>query len=160
CGFVEASVGNKRGFPLVAFLDANVIIAPADIELGENLGVLDPSDYFGNQREWGTVLDADLVDPSVVLHRPECSLLILDEEKRSGNWRLGRSDTARFEMLIEEVVQGLLFSWSEGVHLSLPVRDVGLWIEIDRMVPLPPLGQFVKGGGLKHVGKVLKFGRE
>ena len=39
-GFVEAKGGDEHGFPLVFFSDVDVVVSPADIELGEQHGVL------------------------------------------------------------------------------------------------------------------------
>ena len=39
CGFIEAKGGDKCCFPLVFFSNANVIITPSYIELGENGGI-------------------------------------------------------------------------------------------------------------------------
>ena len=39
-GFVEAKRGDEHSFPLVFFLDVDVVVSPADIKLGEQHGVL------------------------------------------------------------------------------------------------------------------------
>ena len=41
CWFVEASVGNEGGLPLVAFLDADVVVSPSYVKLGKDFGVLE-----------------------------------------------------------------------------------------------------------------------
>ena len=40
-GFVESSVGNEGGFPLVSFLDSDVVIPQVYIKLGEDLGIFE-----------------------------------------------------------------------------------------------------------------------
>ena len=39
CGFIEAKGGDKRCLPLVFFSNADVIITPSHIELGEKGGI-------------------------------------------------------------------------------------------------------------------------
>ena len=39
CGFIESSVGDEGGFPLVAFLDSHIVVSPAYIELGKDFGI-------------------------------------------------------------------------------------------------------------------------
>ena len=40
CWFKEALVHDEGGFPLVAVLDANIVIPPANVKLSEQFGVL------------------------------------------------------------------------------------------------------------------------
>ena len=40
-GFIESSVGNESGFPLVTILDADVVIPPPYVQLGEDLGIFE-----------------------------------------------------------------------------------------------------------------------
>ena len=39
CGFIETEGSNECGLPLIFFINANVVISPSDIELGEVGGV-------------------------------------------------------------------------------------------------------------------------
>ena len=39
-GFEESFVGDEGRFPLVAILDADIVVPPMDVELGEMVGVL------------------------------------------------------------------------------------------------------------------------
>ena len=39
CGFIETKGSNECGLPLIFFMNANVVISPSDIELGEEGGV-------------------------------------------------------------------------------------------------------------------------
>ena len=38
-GFIESSVSDEGSFPLVAFLNSDIVISPSYIKLGEDLGV-------------------------------------------------------------------------------------------------------------------------
>ena len=38
-GFIETEGSNECGFPLIFFVNANIVISPSDIEFGEESGV-------------------------------------------------------------------------------------------------------------------------
>ena len=48
-GFEEAKFAFKGGFPFIAFSDTDVVVTPADVELGKVAGTLEFVDEFGNQ---------------------------------------------------------------------------------------------------------------
>ena len=50
-GFEESHGGDESCFPLVLFPDANVVISPMNVELGEQGGFFHVIDEFGNQGE-------------------------------------------------------------------------------------------------------------
>ena len=50
--FEEAFVCDEGGFPLVAVFDADIVISPMDVELGEQFGVLEFVDEVGDEWEW------------------------------------------------------------------------------------------------------------
>lgn len=79
--FVEAAVGDERGFPLVSVLDSDIREAPADVDFGKVLGSLESVEEFGNEREGITVLDRHVVELSVVLHRAKSTVSLLDEKE-------------------------------------------------------------------------------
>ena len=47
-GFVESSVGDEGGFPLVAFFDSDIVISPSFVKLGKDLGILKFVDEVGD----------------------------------------------------------------------------------------------------------------
>ena len=91
-GFIESSVGDEGSFPLVTFLDSDIVISPSYIKLGEDLGVFKFVDEVGNQGEGVCISDSVTIEISVVLARSETSILFLDEEKRGSLGGLGRMD--------------------------------------------------------------------
>ena len=50
-GFKESHGGNESSFPLIFLLDANVIISPMNVELGEQGGFLHIINEFQNEGE-------------------------------------------------------------------------------------------------------------
>ena len=40
-GFIESSMGDKGGLPLVAVLDSDIVIPSSDIKLGKDLGIFE-----------------------------------------------------------------------------------------------------------------------
>jgi hypothetical protein len=59
--FETTSVGDECGFPLVTFPNPDIVVSPVYIKLGEDLGVLDLVDEFGDQRERVVILDSHAI---------------------------------------------------------------------------------------------------
>jgi hypothetical protein len=70
------------GLPLIAFMDADIVVPPADVELGEVSRVLEPMDEVVDEGERIAILPGDHVQSSVVLDKAELSIFLLDEEDR------------------------------------------------------------------------------
>ena len=49
-GFIKSSVGDEGGFPLVAFLDSDIVISPSHIKLGEDFGIFEFVDEVRDER--------------------------------------------------------------------------------------------------------------
>jgi len=47
-GFEEAFMGDEGGFPLVSIFDADIVVAPSNIELGEDFGI---SEFINEVRD-------------------------------------------------------------------------------------------------------------
>ena len=65
----ESSVGCERSLPLVTSLDADVVVAPSDVQHGVDLRILQVIHELRNQWQWVPVLDRDLIQTTVVLDR-------------------------------------------------------------------------------------------
>ena len=48
--FIESLVGNEGCFPLVAFLDMNIVVPPLYVKLGENLCILEFINQIRDER--------------------------------------------------------------------------------------------------------------
>jgi hypothetical protein len=57
----QASIGSKRSLPFVPCFDADVIISPADVELGEKSGMPEVIDDVRGQQEGISILDGEVV---------------------------------------------------------------------------------------------------
>ena len=79
-----AMVDGKHGFPLVALFDADIIVSPSDIELGENLGFLEFIDEVRDERERVSISDSVFVEVPVVLARVEFSIFLFDKKEGRG----------------------------------------------------------------------------
>ena len=86
--FKEAERGDERRFPLVFLPDANVVIAPSNIKLGEQCRVLHIVDQLRDEGERISVANGVGVEISIVLTRSQGSVLLGYEEKRRGLWGL------------------------------------------------------------------------
>ena len=102
-------MGDEGGFPLVAFLDSNIVISPAYIKLGKDFGVFKFVNEVGNQGEGVCVSDSVAIEILVVLARSEASILFFDKEERRGLGGFGRTNFPRAKVFINELVRGLLF---------------------------------------------------
>ena len=91
-GFIESSVSDEGGFPLVAFLYSDVVISPSYIKLGEDLGVFQFVNEVRNQREGVCILHSVAVEVLVILARSEATVLFLDKEERGCLGGFGRMD--------------------------------------------------------------------
>ena len=102
-------MGDEGGFPLVAFLDSDIVISPSYIKLGEDLGVFKFVDEVGNQGEGVCISDSMTIEISVVLARSETSILFLNKEERGSLGGLGWTDFPRVKVFIDELICGLSF---------------------------------------------------
>ena len=58
---IVAISGAESCFFDVLFMDSDLMIARAEIDLGKNLGIVQLVDKVFNEQDWETVLDCDLV---------------------------------------------------------------------------------------------------
>ena len=86
-GFKEAERSDECRFPLVFLPDANVVIAPSNIELGEQCGVLHIIDQLRDEGKGIPIVDGVGVEISIVLARSQGSVLLGHKEKQRGLWR-------------------------------------------------------------------------
>ena len=85
-GFKEAERCDECCFSLVFLLDANVVIAPSNIKLGEQGRVLHIIDQLWDEGERISVANSVGVEISIVLARSQGSILFGHKEKRRGLW--------------------------------------------------------------------------
>ena len=67
--FKKSQGGDKGGFPLVFFTNADVVISPPDVEFCEEGGILHVVDEFRDERQRVCILDGVGIKISVVLER-------------------------------------------------------------------------------------------
>ena len=107
--FIESSVGDEGGFPLVTFLYLDIVIPPPYVKLGEDLGVFKFVDEIGNQGKGICISDSVAVKVSVVLARSEAAILFLDEEERGSLGGFGRTDFPRAKVFVNELIRSFSF---------------------------------------------------
>ena len=86
-GFKEAERGDEHRFPLVFLLDADVVIAPSNIKLGEQCRVLHIINQLRDEEKRILIADSVGVEILIVLARSQDSILLGHEEKWRGLWR-------------------------------------------------------------------------
>ena len=87
-GFKEAERSDEHCFPLVFLLDANVVVTPSNIKLGEQSRVHHIINQLRDEGERIPVANSVEVEISIVLAWSQGSVLFGYEEKRRGLWGL------------------------------------------------------------------------
>jgi hypothetical protein len=72
----------EGGRPLIALSDADIIVSPSYVKLGEVLRALESMDEIVDEGEGVSIFSCDGVECSIVLDEAELTILLLDEE----NW--------------------------------------------------------------------------
>ena len=80
-GLVQTSIGPEGSLPLVAFLDANVVVPPSYVQLGEVLRIVQLVHQLLDEGQRVPVLDGVLIEPSVVLDRSKGAIPLEDEKE-------------------------------------------------------------------------------
>ena len=74
-------MSDEGGFPLVSVLDADIVIAPSNIELGKQSGSPQFVDEVGDQGEGVGVSDGVFVQVAVVLAGTKLPVFLVDKEE-------------------------------------------------------------------------------
>ena len=85
-GFKEAKGSDECHFPLVFLLNANVIIAPLNIKLGEQCGVLHIIDQLRDEGERIPVSNGVGIEILIILAWSQGSVFFGHKEKQRGLW--------------------------------------------------------------------------
>jgi hypothetical protein len=83
-GFKEPLMGDEGSFPLVSILDADIVVSPSYVELGEDLGVSKFIDEVGDKGKGVGITNGMFIEVAVVLARVESAILLFDEEEGCG----------------------------------------------------------------------------
>jgi len=92
-GLEEPITRFEGGLPFVSFLDANVVISPANVEFGEPFLARDTMDKLGDQWEGIAVRHSPFVQVSIVLDWPKFPILLFDEEESAGIGGFGMTNS-------------------------------------------------------------------
>ena len=69
---------------LISFLNAHIVVAPADVQLGEIVCIVEIVDKFGDEGEGVAVLDSEGIEHPIILYQMEGAILLFDDEDRGG----------------------------------------------------------------------------
>jgi hypothetical protein len=78
--FEKSTVCPESSFPFITFLDADVVVAPLDVQFREVPHAAKLVNEIVNKRKGVSVLDSDLIQSAVVLNESEAAILFLDEK--------------------------------------------------------------------------------
>ena len=73
-------VTDEGGFPLISFLDPNVVVPPPKVYLGEVLEPLELVDKLGDEGKEVVVSNCVVVQVVIVLHHPFMTILLQHKE--------------------------------------------------------------------------------
>src|SRR3979490_2313996 len=107
--FKKSAVCPESSFPLITFLDADVVVAPPDVQFCEVLRAAKSVNEIINKRKGESVLDSDLIQSAVVLDKSEAAILLLDEEDWGSDRRFRWAYASGFECIVKEGVEFRLF---------------------------------------------------
>ena len=130
--FEEALVRDEGGLPLVAIFDANIVVSPANIKLGEQFGVFELVDEVGDEGEWVGVLGGMFVQVAVILTRAEAAIFLLDKEEQGCLGGIRGADFSAIEVFLEEILSGFpggnpqWLSWRKSSVAFCSSGDKGL----------------------------------
>ena len=123
------------------------MVAAAQVDLAEVLGALQPIEQLVHTRQRVLVLDGDVVQRAVVDAHAHGAILLLDEQDRRTERRLGRLDEAGLDQFLELLLQ---LGQLPGRHTERgPTRGLRAGHQLDLVVDLS------RGGrpGWKLVGE-------
>ena len=105
--FKEAFVRDEGGLPLVAILDANIVIPPANVKLSKQFGIFKFVDEVRDEWKGISVLGGMFVQIAVILARAETTIFLLDKEEWGCLGRVGRTDLSAVKVFLKEIFGGL-----------------------------------------------------
>jgi hypothetical protein len=103
-GFEEPFWSEEGSFPFVPWLNSDVVVSPADVELCEEGIATKVVDCLRDQGRNIAISFCPFVHRSVVLYRAQFSILPFDEEKVGGIGAPQLADCTPFQMLGYELV--------------------------------------------------------
>src|SRR5712671_2024767 len=130
----EAERALEGCFPFITFVDTDVIVTPTDVELCEVTRSFELIDEFGNKRKGSGILDGNIVNGVIVLDGPKGATATFgDEEERYGQRRRRWANVTFLQVVVDVFFEGEILSRGETVDTMF--LDVGIWFEVNRMVP-------------------------
>ena len=131
-GFKESHGSNESGFPLILLPNANVVISPTNVKLGEQGGLLYVIDEFWDEGEWIGIPDSVGIQVAVILTWVKGSILLWYEEEGRCLGRFRGYDPSCLKVFFNEGFIGFHFHWVERVDFG----DFGseVWVKLDGMI--------------------------
>ena len=91
-GFKGSFVGDEGSLPLVTIFDADIVVPPMNIKLGEVASVFQLVHEVRDEREGVGVAGGVFIEVAVVLAGVEFTVFLLDKEERGCLEEVGRTD--------------------------------------------------------------------
>jgi hypothetical protein len=133
----DAELHLKSSFMAIFPPDTDIVVSLAHVELGENAGILDASNSWGNKQHWIEVSLCQCVCFLIVLDWPVRTILLLEVEEGRGDVSLVwvcMFDVPPGQHVVEPSAEVSPFPGRGGVYLAVEGFR-GAWLEVDSMVP-------------------------
>ena len=117
-GFKEAKRSDECHLPLVFLLNVNVVIAPSNIKLGEQCGVLHIIHQLRDEGERIPIANGVGIEISIILAWPQGSVFFGHKEKWRSLWGFQGYNSSCFQVFIDEGLADLFLSRVERVYFS------------------------------------------
>src|SRR3979490_2785844 len=103
--FKKSAVCPESSFPLVTFLDVDIIVAPLDVQFCEVPRAAKSVNEVVNKWKGVSVLNSDLIQSVVILDELEDAVLFLDKKDWGSDRRFRWAYVSSFECFIKEGVE-------------------------------------------------------
>ena len=111
----------------------HIVVLPSNVQFGEVPRILHFVNEFLDEGKGVAILDGVFIEFSVILHRSQGSISFETEEEWRCHWRMGVTNPACLEVLLDEAIESLLLVRGEGVDLA--VGGYKVLVQLDAVIP-------------------------
>ena len=148
----------EGGFPLIAFLDSNVVVPPSYVHFREILGSFQFVNEGGDEGKRVGIFDRVLIEIAIILARSQSTVLFLNKETWGGLGGSGFPNLARLEVFIDERLTCYRLLRVHGIGFGY-FRDEG-FLQLYSMVKGSSRGKFPSLWFIEDFGIFGILGRE
>ena len=141
--FAKTKWSDKCGFPLVFFLNMDIVVPPSDIELGKKGRILHVINQLRDEGKRVSIVNGMAVQVAVVLAGSKGSVFFGNKEEQGSPRGFRRNNSSHFQVFINKCLASISFGRIEGVNFG-DFGDEGVF-EVNSMVEGSMRGRGVIG---------------